>query len=125
MGDTARPGSGASGAESIDLARKVGTERRARRRETISDAFLRIGARIFPVQEWAWNSVLLCPCDLAAKTGDKLEAHCDIPIKGERLVFDCDGYVLRTGRTRQQVTLLISGIGKIAQAKIDHHFAAM
>ncbi len=110
--------------ESQSLSQSIDTDRRNSRRKIVSDAFVRIGVNLFPVHDWASNSVLLTEFDIDAQAGDKMSAHCSIPISGERLEFDCDVYVLRSDRKQKQAALLFSGIGKIAQGKIDQHFAA-
>ena len=118
MRKPAHAGNGSQHEESQSLSQSIEADRRKSRREIVSDAFVRIGVRLFPVHDWASSSVLLTQCDVDTQAGDKMFTHCSIPISGERLEFDCDAYVLRTDREQRQVVLLMSGIGKIAQGKI-------
>ncbi len=124
MRSPAQAGNDSKHEESQSLSQSIETDRRKSGRKIVSDAFVRIGVRLFSVHDWASNSVLLTQFDVDVQAGDKMSAHCSIPINEERLEFDCDAYVLRSDRKQRQAALLISGIGKIAQGKIDQHFVA-
>ena len=118
-----RPGTGAAAEGPESLVDAIDVERRAVPREQVSNGFVTLRGQTYPIRNWATNSLLMIDCDIGLRPDDRLSVHCSIPIDGQSLAFDCEGYVVRSDDGH--VAVLLSGIGRITMSQIEAYLAKL